>query len=213
MSKVKCRQCKKTIDKDSAILVTPRMYVCSEICKNLFTQKNKMTEKQTSKSDTQMVCKHCGKNYDESTDYFWAHKSHFCSQKCAKEHLGVDEFYLGMMLDIVWTLCEKQSNFFMLRKQAETLHNTNNWSYSGMYLTVKYYIEILELGWNQEWGLGQIFSFNRYEEARIFYSQKYNVSQQLSDLESIQDTEVTFYIQEDRRPDWKEKYIDSLSDL
>jgi hypothetical protein len=41
MIKVKCRQCGKEIDKNAAILIKSKMYVCSEDCKSSYFNKTK----------------------------------------------------------------------------------------------------------------------------------------------------------------------------
>lgn len=208
MSTVICRQCKKRIDKEDAISISQKSYVCSIECKQ--AREHKEVESKKPPKVKIQKCKNCNNTFDETTGYFWAHRGWYCSEKCAKESLGEDEFYLGLMLDIVWDLCNKESNFLILRKQAETLHEVNKWPYSGMYMTVKYYVEILEKEWNREWGLGQIFDLKRYDEARLFYSQKYNVNKQFLGQE---DEKVIIHVKNHTELNWGKKYIDSLSEL
>ena len=45
----------------------------------------------------------------------------------------------------------------MIKKQAEHYHNVEGFKYKGMYLAVRYYIEVLERLWCDDYGLGQVF--------------------------------------------------------
>ena len=60
----------------------------------------------------------------------------------------------------------------MIKRQAEHYHNVDGFKYKGMLLAIRYYVEILERLWRDDYGLGQVLPTyyitlqHMYEEQR-----------------------------------------------
>ena len=71
----------------------------------------------------------------------------------------------------------------MIKKQAEHYHNVEGFKYQGMFLAVRYYVEILERLWCDDYGLGQVLPTyyialqNMYEEQRALKSKLNNMEE------------------------------------
>ena len=69
----------------------------------------------------------------------------------------------------------------MIKKQAEHYHNVEGFKYQGMFLAVRYYVEVLERLWRDDYGLGQVLPTyyitlqNMYEEQRALKSKLNNI--------------------------------------
>ena len=60
----------------------------------------------------------------------------------------------------------------MIKKQAEHYHNVEGFKYKGMFLAVRYYVEILERLWCDDYGLGQVFPTYYITLQRMYEEQK-----------------------------------------
>ena len=125
-------------------------------------------------------CRYCGKNISKDDAYSPKSRLYFCDEECYKQWRKTDDGQLDALLDYVWKLYnpskQTSSTYIMIKKQAEHYHNVEGFKYQGMLLAVRYYVEILERLWCDEYGLGQVFPTyyialqNMYEEQRVLKS-------------------------------------------
>ena len=110
---------------------------------------------------SKVTCRYCKTKENKEDAFSPREKLYFCDQECYQRWRKTDDGELDALLDYAWHLYspEKQtsSTYIMIKKQAEHYHNVEGLKYKGMYLAIKYYVEILERLWCDDYGLGQVF--------------------------------------------------------
>lgn len=110
---------------------------------------------------SKVTCRYCKTKVNKEDAFSPREKLYFCDQECYQRWRKTDDGELDALLDYAWHLYspEKQtsSTYIMIKKQAEHYHNVEGLKYKGMYLAIKYYVEILERLWCDDYGLGQVF--------------------------------------------------------
>ena len=124
----------------------------------------------------QVTCRYCKKKIDKNKALSPRQRLNFCNDKCYQAWLNTEEGQKDTLLDYVWRLYEPErqdsSLYVMLKKQVEYYKREYNFKYQGMYLAVKYYVEVLERKWYDEYGIGQVLPTyyimlqHMYEEQR-----------------------------------------------
>ena len=132
-------------------------------------------------------CRYCGKNISKDDAYSPKGRLYFCDEECYKQWCKSDDGQLDELLDYVWHLYspskQTSSTYVMIKKQAEHYHNVEGFKYQGMFLAVRYYVEILERLWCDDYGLGQVLPTyyialqNMYEEQRALKSKLKDVEE------------------------------------
>lgn len=130
-------------------------------------------------------CRYCGKNISKDDAYSPKSRLYFCDEECYKQWCKSDDGQLDELLDYAWHLYspskQTSSTYIMIKRQAEHYHNVDGFKYKGMLLAVRYYVEILERLWCDDYGLGQVFPTyyialqNMYEEQRALKSKLNNM--------------------------------------
>lgn len=130
-------------------------------------------------------CRYCGKNINKDDAYSPKSRLYFCDEECYKQWCKSDDGQLDELLDYAWHLYspskQTSSTYIMIKRQAEHYHNVDGFKYKGMLLAVRYYVEILERLWCDDYGLGQVFPTyyialqNMYEEQRALKSKLNNM--------------------------------------
>lgn len=188
MITVKCKCCKKSINKESAINPEPRFYYCSDECLKEATikkekQKTKVTEAKAK------VCPNCNEPIEDK--YFILGKRKYCDEHCAKNFLGVEEYYRLLLLDEIWKAMDKQGDFPALQNQLKNIAQSNEYRYAGMYKTFIYYTQILQEQYNPHENLWAFIWNSNYYHAKRFYQQQALINKAFSDSELILETEPT----------------------
>ena len=121
-------------------------------------------------------CRYCGKNISKDDAYSPKSRLYFCDEECCKQWRKSDDGQLDELLDYVWHLYspskQTSSTYIMIKRQAEHYHNVDSFKYKGMLLAIRYYVEILERLWCDDYGLGQVLPTyyitlqHMYEEQR-----------------------------------------------
>ena len=110
---------------------------------------------------SKVKCRYCGEKIDKDDAFSPREKLYFCNQECYQRWRKTDDGELDALLDYVWNLYspskQTSSTYLMIKKQAEHYHNVEGFKYQGMFLAVRYYVEILERLWCDDYGLGQVF--------------------------------------------------------
>lgn len=110
---------------------------------------------------SKVKCRHCKEKIDKESAFSPREKLYFCDQECYRRWRQTDDGQLDALLDYVWKLYspskQTSSTYIMIKKQAEHYHNVEGFKYKGMFLAVRYYIEVLERLWCDDYGLGQVF--------------------------------------------------------
>lgn len=121
-------------------------------------------------------CRYCGKNISKDDAYSPKSRLYFCDEECYKQWCKSDDGQLDELLDYVWHLYspskQTSSTYIMIKKQAEHYHNVEGFKYKGMFLAVRYYVEILERLWCDDYGLGQVFPTYYIALQRMYEEQK-----------------------------------------
>lgn len=121
-------------------------------------------------------CRYCGKNISKDDAYSPKSRLYFCDEECYKQWCKSDDGQLDELLDYVWHLYspskQTSSTYIMIKKQAEHYHNVEGFKYKGMFLAVRYYVEILERLWCDDYGLGQVFPTYYITLQRMYEEQK-----------------------------------------
>lgn len=125
---------------------------------------------------SKVKCRYCGEKIDKDDAFLPREKLYFCNQECYQRWRKTDDGELDALLDYVWNLYspskQTSSTYLMIKKQAEHYHNVEGFKYLGMFLAVRYYVEILERLWCDDYGLGQVLPTyyialqHMYEEQR-----------------------------------------------
>lgn len=125
---------------------------------------------------SKVKCRYCGEKINKDDAFSPREKLYFCNQECYQRWRKTDDGELDALLDYVWNLYspskQTSSTYLMIKKQAEHYHNVEGFKYQGMFLAVRYYVEILERLWCDDYGLGQVFPTyyialqHMYEEQR-----------------------------------------------
>lgn len=125
---------------------------------------------------SKVKCRYCGEKINKDDAFSPREKLYFCNQECYQIWRKTDDGELDALLDYVWNLYspskQTSSTYLMIKKQAEHYHNVEGFKYQGMFLAVRYYVEILERLWCDDYGLGQVFPTyyialqHMYEEQR-----------------------------------------------
>lgn len=134
---------------------------------------------------SKVKCRHCKEKIDKESAFSPREKLYFCDQECYRKWRKTDDGQLDALLDYVWHLYspnkQTSSTYVMIKKQAEHYHNVEGFKYQGMFLAIRYYVEILERLWCDDYGLGQVFPTyyialqNMYEEQRALKSKLNNM--------------------------------------
>lgn len=110
---------------------------------------------------SKVKCRYCGEKIDKDYAFSPREKLYFCDQECYQRWRKTDDGELDALLDYVWNLYspskQTSSTYLMIKKQAEHYHNVEGFKYLGMFLAVRYYVEVLERLWCDDYGLGQVF--------------------------------------------------------
>ena len=125
---------------------------------------------------SKVKCRYCGEKINKDDAFSPREKLYFCNQECYQRWRKTDDGELDALLDYVWNLYspskQTSSTYLMIKKQAEHYHNVEGFKYQGMFLAVRYYVEILERLWCDDYGLGQVLPTyyialqHMYEEQR-----------------------------------------------
>lgn len=125
---------------------------------------------------SKVTCRYCKTKVNKEDAFSPREKLYFCDQECYQRWRKTDDGELDALLDYAWHLYspEKQtsSTYIMIKKQAEHYHNVEGLKYKGMYLAIKYYVEILERLWCDDYGLGQVFPTYYIALQRMYEEQK-----------------------------------------
>lgn len=125
---------------------------------------------------SKVTCRYCKTKVNKEDAFSPREKLYFCDQECYQRWRKTDDGELDALLDYAWHLYspEKQtsSTYIMIKKQAEYYHNVEGLKYKGMYLAIKYYVEILERLWCDDYGLGQVFPTYYIALQRMYEEQK-----------------------------------------
>lgn len=110
---------------------------------------------------SKVKCRYCGEKIDKDYAFSPREKLYFCDQECYQRWRKTDDGELDDLLDYVWNLYspskQTSSTYIMIKKQAEHYHNVEGFKYKGMLLAIRYYVEVLERLWCDDYGLGQVF--------------------------------------------------------
>lgn len=108
-----------------------------------------------------VTCRYCKTKVNKEDAFSPREKLYFCNQECYQRWRKTEDGELDALLDYIWKLYspskQTSSTYIMIKKQAEHYHNVEGFKYKGMLLAVRYYIEVLERLWCDDYGLGQVF--------------------------------------------------------
>lgn len=121
-------------------------------------------------------CKYCGTSIDKSTAYKLKDRQYFCNEDHAKQFCGSDDFYKERLLERLCSLYTAP-NYLALKSQLDRYIKENKYKYSGIEMTLDYYLNVLERDYNEEYGVGQFISY--YQEAKEFFIKKNNIRKKL----------------------------------
>lgn len=125
---------------------------------------------------SKVKCRHCKEKIDKESAFSPREKLYFCDQECYRRWRQTDDGQLDALLDYVWKLYspskQTSSTYIMIKKQAEHYHNVEGFKYKGMFLAVRYYVEVLERLWCDDYGLGQVFPTYYIALQRMYEEQK-----------------------------------------
>lgn len=120
-------------------------------------------------------CKYCGVKIDRDTAYKLKDKQYFCNEDHAKLFSGTDTFYKERLLEKLCSLYDNP-NYVRLKAQVETAFK-DGMKYSGLELTLDYYLNVLEQPYQTQYGIGQFTQY--YSQAKDFYIHKNNIKNKL----------------------------------
>lgn len=135
----------------------------------------------------QVICRYCKRKIDRDTAYSEKERIYFCDKDCYMNYYSSDSVdgQKDLFLDYVWNLYDKEyrtsERYMFIRKQAEHYHNEYGLKYKGMLLAAKWYIEILERTWNNEYGLGQILP-DRYIQLKRHYEEQQALKKKVDNI-------------------------------
>lgn len=129
-----------------------------------------------------VTCRYCKKKIDKDKAYSEKPRIYFCDKDCFSSYYNSDSGELDDFLDYIWKQYSPENQttekYLMIKKQAEHYHNQYGFKYKGMLLTAKWYIEIQERYWHNEYGLGQIFP-DQYWQLKQFYEEQRALKERL----------------------------------
>ena len=139
-----------------------------------------------------VTCRNCKKKIDKSKAYSEKPRMYFCDKECFDAYYKCDSGDMDKFLDYVWKLYDPEyqdtQKFLMIKKQAEHYHDKYGFKYKGMLLTAKWFIEVKEQYWHNEFGLGQILP-DQYLQLKQFYEQQQQLKESLNN-QSLETKEV-----------------------
>lgn len=134
---------------------------------------------------SKVTCRFCKNKIEKNKAYSPRKQLYFCNEDCYTQWLKTEDGQLDSLLDYVWQLYspakQNSSTYVMLKKQAEYYHNTEGLKYSGMFIAVRYYVEILERLWCDEYGLGQVLP-TYYIMLRHIYEDQHKLKNKLQNI-------------------------------
>lgn len=151
-------------------------------------------------------CKYCGKQIDRDTAYKFKDKQYCCDENHAKLFVGTDNFYKERLLDRLYSFYI-DPNFMSLKTQVEKA-NREGMKYSGLDMTLDYYLNVLELPYQTQYGIGQFTQY--YDQAKRFYSHKNSIKKQLKSV-SFEDDIV--YVSTRKTANCSEKHYEDIENL
>lgn len=116
--------------------------------------------------------------------------------------------------DYIWIdIMNRQGDFVVIKKQLNRYLKENNWKWTGMLATMKYWKDICENSWDDEYGAGQIFEFGYYDRARQYYQNIQSIRKQIE--KKSDDFWKTEYkvITGAKRQKLTDFYIENIEDL
>lgn len=122
-----------------------------------------------------VTCRYCKKKIDKNKAYSEKPRTYFCNKVCFSSYYNSDSGTLDDFLDYIWKQYSPENQttekYLMIKKQAEHYHKQYGFKYKGMLLTAKWYIEVQEQYWHDEYGLGQILP-DQYWKLKQFYEEQ-----------------------------------------
>ena len=134
---------------------------------------------------SQVTCRYCKNKVNKDKALSPRERLHFCNNECYQAWLKTEEGQQDTLLDYVWNLYDPNkrdsSLYVMLKKQVEYYKREYNFKYQGMYLAVKYYVEVLERKWCDEYGIGQVLP-TYYTMLQHMYEKRQALRDKLSNV-------------------------------
>lgn len=129
-------------------------------------------------------CRVCGQSIEKQVAKE-VELRHWCCVGCLPKYFDIStpEGAERALYSYIWSLCEKNVNFSMLKTQIKRYKKENGWTFAGMYLTAKYFVDILNLEWDMNYGIGQLFNNNNYIEAQNYYKHKREIEEVSQNIE------------------------------
>ena len=125
---------------------------------------------------SKVTCRYCKNKIEKDSAYEFRPRMHFCNEECYRAWVETEEGQIDALLDYIWNLYspEKQTSetYVMLKRQADYYHKEYDFKWKGMLLAFKYYIEILERAWCDEYGMGQVLPTYYIRLQRMYEEQK-----------------------------------------
>lgn len=186
MQKVKCKFCKKQIEKAESYSPKERSYYCDEDC-----YKESLLRPIEQQKVSKVTCTYCGakKGKNEAVEYINGGNRYVCV-----DHLELfkktDEYRKSVFLNYVFiNVANRQTDYRILQNQAEQLQEKYNMKWTGMTMTCEYWLNVANGNWNDQWYLGQIFP-KYYDEARKYYEDMKAIEKEIESFEYKNETRV-----------------------
>lgn len=189
MAKSICRGCNGKFPTEEMVIIKKKKY-----CKDCF-QPVMAEEEERRKSELTFKCDKCHKEVDVGERHRdnGVNRCNACYAQWRK-----DCELLRKLTDYIWEKQNKdQAKIILAGKQIQTYLDEYGYSYNGIYLTLKYYVEVLHGDISNTIGVVPYY----YDEAKKFFNQRIAILNQIRDLkEPVVSYEVKTFKAEPHNP-------------
>jgi hypothetical protein len=133
-----------------------------------------------------VTCKHCGKKIPKSQAYKIKDRSYYCNQKCYQKSQDEALSYQELLryLNVLYDNNIPQFVYIQIKK----FHNEQNMKYSGIKLSLDYFINVKNGKWANDKGIGIVEYV--YDEAKEYYIEqqklkKISIQKDIEQFETI----------------------------
>ena len=137
---------------------------------------------------TEVTCKICKKKIKKETAYSPKERFYYCSEEEYNENLSsnekkelVEKSDWTKLMDRLDLLYNKNCNFPLCCSQIKSMKNTHNFKDKGILYTINYMVDIEEIDWNEDNGLGLIPYY--YNKASDYFKETQRLKKELENFE------------------------------
>lgn len=146
--------------------------------KEIIKKEKAPAETKPPKKENERICFYCHEYIDIETEpYCMARVNRYAHQKCYEENFKVDDEFVDQLYGLL-TEMNINYNFRMCESQRKKFLKDKGYSNEGIYLTLKYFLQVKGGDLSKSYGGIGIVPF-LYDEAKIYYTELAKAQRQI----------------------------------